>query len=110
MDLYGRTAPSGLEIDSVATARRLNCGHWFDDETMRFFRTRISASAVRRTHAGLLFVTSEKKDPHMPRRYSVRMAHWWLRHDGRWVVGIKTIGDFQAYATRRDAVRAMMEV
>lgn len=107
VDFYGKDAPSGLEIDSVATARRLHCGHWFDDATMRFFGTRICAE--RRTHAGLLFVTSEKA-PHMPRRYSVRLAHWRRRNDGRWVVSIKTIGDFQAYATRRDAVRAMMEV
>lgn len=107
MNLYGRTAPSGLEIESIHTARRLHCGHWFDDATMRFFGTRICAE--RRTHAGLLFVTSEKA-PHMPRRYSVRLAHWRRRYDGRWVVSIKTLGDFQAYATRRDAVRAMMGV
>ena len=55
VDFYGKTAPSGLEIESIHTARRLHCGHWFDDATMRFFGTRICAE--RRTHAGLLFVT-----------------------------------------------------
>lgn len=107
VDFYGKAAPSGLEIDSVDTARRLHDGHWFDADTMRFFRTRISASAVRRTHAGLFFVTSEK-GPTMPRRYCIRLAYWRRRDDGRWVVAIRTIGDFQAYASREAAVRHMM--
>ena len=107
VDVYGKTAPSGLEIDCIATARRLHDGYWFEDATMRAFRTRIGAE--RRTRAGLMFVTSEM-GPDKVRRYSVRLAFWRRRDDGRWAVGIETIGDFQAYATRRDAVRAMIGV
>jgi hypothetical protein len=45
-------------------------GHWFDDGTMRFFRTRLGACRyVDRTV--LLFVTSEQP-PHGPRAYCVR--------------------------------------
>lgn len=49
-------------------------GHWFDDNTIRFFRTRLGACEyVGGYHARtfLLFVTSEKP-PHGPRAYCVR--------------------------------------
>jgi hypothetical protein len=45
-------------------------GHWFDDDTIRFFRTRLGACRyVGRT--ALLFVTSEQP-PHGARAYCVR--------------------------------------
>lgn len=45
-------------------------GHWWDKDTMRFFRTRVH-EAVYEGPGGVFFVTSEKP-PHGDRRCSVR--------------------------------------
>lgn len=45
--------------------------HYFDPDTMRFFKSRVS-STVYQGPGGVFFVTSEKP-PHGPRRYTPRM-------------------------------------
>lgn len=58
-------------------------GHFFDPDTMRFFKSRIGAVALKDNI--WFFVTSEKP-PHGPRMYSVRR----MELDG----DINTVGEF----------------
>lgn len=58
-------------------------GHWFDPETMRFFKSRVGI--IRSKGDDYYFVSSEKP-PHGPRMFSVR--HMDIGGD------INTIGEF----------------
>jgi hypothetical protein len=69
--------------------------HWFEADTMRFFRSRIPQTTVDGWN---LFVTSEQFDEDSPRLYTIRVAN----KDG----SIDTMGDFQAFGTRAQAVAA----
>lgn len=75
-------------------------GHWFDPETMRFFKTRIGAHVYVNddyTNGDLLFITSEKP-PHGPRAYAVRQMN---RKTG------DIRGEVREFATRSQALAAM---
>ena len=64
--------------------------HWFDADSMRFFRTRLPQSAYK-GDGGIYFVTSERftsSRGSLPRAYSVRK----LVGEGR----IETVGDFNS--------------
>lgn len=69
--------------------------HFFDRDTMRFFRSRILRDVI----GGRFFITSEQfvysDGVPEPRRYSVRMV------DDRG--HIETVGDFQGYETAAQA-------
>ena len=69
--------------------RNQSDGHWFDADSMRFFKTKLPGSAYE-TSAGVLFVTAET-NPSGEKRYSVR----------RQLVngGINTVGDFHSFTT-----------
>lgn len=68
------------------------CGsHWFDADSMRFFKSRVGDTAYHDGKGGALFVSSEK-GPSGTRRYSVRY------YNPR-ICGIDTVGEFQAYGT-----------
>jgi hypothetical protein len=50
-------------------------GHWFETETMRFFRSRVGKTV----YGGHFFISPERCSlsdqlDHMPRRYTVRIA------------------------------------
>ncbi|MDZ4250274.1 MAG: hypothetical protein U0990_09325 [Candidatus Nanopelagicales bacterium] len=79
-------------------------GHWFDDNTMRFFDCRIGAS-LKTERGNWLFVTSEK-GPNGNRRYSVRLM---LADSHNVSAGkhVDTLSEFQGYATRSAAIAAM---
>lgn len=47
-------------------------GHWFNKETMRFFRSRLSTSGYLHGD-NYYFISSEKDGFGAPRRYTVRM-------------------------------------
>ncbi|MHC4322695.1 MAG: DUF7447 family protein [Planctomycetota bacterium] len=59
-------------------------GHWFDPDTMRFFRSRIGKA--RKCKNGVWFFVSSEKPPHGKRKYSVRK----MELDG----DINTVGEF----------------
>lgn len=78
--------------------------HWFDKGAMRFFDTRIETGVIK----GKYFITSEqyhdsgchgwscnRNGSCGPRLYTIRIAF----SDG----SVDTIGDFQQFATKRDA-------
>ena len=70
--------------------------HWFDPDTMRFFRTRLPRHGYRGP-GGTYFVSSEQ-GPLMPREYTVRR----LVGLGR----IETVGEFCGYKARATATEA----
>lgn len=83
-----------MRYASMAAIRKANADaghHWFEPDTMRFFRTRVHGGP----YGGRYFVTSEQADDESPRMFSVRAAF----DDG----GIGTVGMFQQYATREAA-------
>ena len=75
--------------------------HWFDADTMRFFRCRLASYGYQAADGKVYFVSSEKNHgmggPYK-RRYTVRV----LVKLGT----VDTVGEFQAYATRDTADRA----
>lgn len=71
--------------------------HFFDRDTMRFFRSRIVAGPY--VGAGrCLFVTSERRDSSVARGYTVREQ----TEDGH----VHTVGEFQGYKTGLAARKA----
>jgi hypothetical protein len=83
-----------LTMQDVIDANKSIGHHWFDRETLRFFNTRIESSLI----AGEYFITSERVDDRDRRRYSLRRA----KPDGT----VETIGAFQAYASKSEALNA----
>lgn len=78
-------------ITDVRAANRASGQHWFSRKTMGFFNSRIES----RLYGGRFFVTSERMELTMPKRYSVREA----LPDG----DIKTVGNFQNFIFLDDA-------
>jgi hypothetical protein len=72
--------------------------HWFDADTMRFFKTRVCRSSYDCISG--LFITSERGPLGAERRYSIRKADF---ETGK----VSTVGEFQAYATLKQAKGAL---
>ena len=83
-----------MQIAEVKRIARSWGSHFFDKETIRFFKSKI-CSRVYDGPGGIYFVTSEK-GPHMPRRYSVRRLN--IEEED-----IETVGDFNLVSTRDEA-------
>ena len=81
-------------IEEIKQANRYAGQHWFDADTMRFFRSRVS-DKVYPVKDGAYFVSSERFTDNSPRLHSVRRAY----DDGR----VETVGEFQGYATGQQA-------
>lgn len=84
-------------IEEIKQANKDADGHWFDADTMRFFRSRVSRK-VYPVEAGTYFVTSERFDDNSPRLYTVRFI--WTDGD------VETQGEFQQYKTSKAAHKA----
>lgn len=82
-------------IDSIRSEMSASGSHWWDIDSMRFFRTRVGEQ-VYQGENGIYFVTSER-GPTDPRAYSVRQYDPATKQ-------IETIGEFNAY-TRAKAHR-----
>ena len=85
---------------TMADVKRANKAlghHFFEPAALRFFDGRVGATL----YGGRYFVTSEQmhgSTGSLPRAWTVRAAH----DDG----SIHTVGEFQAHATRDDAIAA----
>lgn len=86
-------------IRAVRAANRAIGHHFFSPDTMRFFNSRVESSHV---HGGKYFVTSERREADMPKRYTIRES----LADG----SIQTVGDFQAFDTLADAERTISDM
>lgn len=58
-------------LAAIRQANRDADGHWFDRDTLRFFRSKILRT-VYQGPGGVYFVSSEQFDDASPRRYTVR--------------------------------------
>lgn len=88
-----------VELSTLGDVERLNASsghHFFDADTLRFFRSRIDYG-YGLMH-GRYFITTEK-DGSNPRRASIRAA----MDDG----SIETVGEFQQFASPAAAVKAL---
>lgn len=76
-------------------------GHWFDKDTLRFFKSKLPASAYELRTGGIYFVTRET-NPSGVSAYSVRRQT---------VAGdIATVGDFHSYPTAAAARAAIKAI
>jgi len=74
------------------------CGsHWFDKDTMRFFRTRLSGKVYPAKSGRCSFFVTSEQGPHGGRAYSVRKACG---------CKIDTVGEFQGHSTLKRAQTA----
>jgi hypothetical protein len=77
-----------------------NGGHWFDADTLHFFRSRLPTGCVGRVDDTAWFVTSEGGPfGRGPRAYTVRRADVSTG-------GVETEGTFRGYTTRSAAMSA----
>jgi hypothetical protein len=82
---------SFIKVDEIRQANAAHGHHFFEPDTMRFFRSRVLAGV----YGGRYFVTSERA-PGAARRYTVRRADEYG--------AISTAGEgFRAYATAAEA-------
>lgn len=79
---------------TLGDVERAHSGHWFDDDTMAFFKSRIDGDLLY----GRYFITTEK-DRDEPRRASIRIAF-----DGG---QIETLGEFGQFASPAVARKAL---
>lgn len=86
-------------INDIKTAVRVRGSHWFDPDTMRFFKTRV-LEGVYQGSGGIYFVTSERYNE-QPRKFTVRK----FTPDG---ADISTVGEFNEM-TRAAAIRLAKE-
>jgi len=85
------------QYSGMGEANQQSYGHFFQPDTMRFFKSRIKD----RVYGGNMFITSER-GPSGPRVFTVRK----ITKAGH----IKTHGDFQKYATAAAAERAIARI
>lgn len=69
---------------------------WFSPACMRFFKSRIESELI----GGKFFISSEQSGEDAPRLYSIRKYNPETR-------GIETVGEFQGFKTRQDALYAI---
>jgi len=91
-----------MTIHEIKQRNRERGHYFFEPASMRFFRSRVGSWTLRGEDDRVYFVTSEQfvgsdRHPHA-RRYTVRA----MEADGV----VNTVGEFQAFATLREAKRA----
>jgi hypothetical protein len=84
-----------MNITDIKRANKANGGHWFEPATMRFFNSKVE-SRVYEGPGGVYFVTSERRELDMPKRYTVRVFD---PSTG----DIDTVGDFQEFSALYNA-------
>ncbi len=93
-----------METVDIRDIERLNAQkgkHWFEADTLRFFRSRYADTAIVKD--GGAYFTSSEQGPSMARLYSVR------RMDME-TGAVESIGGFQAYDTLALAEAALKRV
>lgn len=80
--------------DIIATYNPGEGRHWFDQDSLKYFRCSLPTFGFRAADGSIYFVSSEKP-PFSRRKYTVRC----LRGKGR----IENVGEFCGYATKARA-------
>lgn len=83
-------------MEDVIRANKKAGQHWFDEDTMRFFK-----SDFGKLYSNKYFISSEKS-PHNPRRWSIRKVNWKTGD-------VDTVGEFQQFSTQASAKRYLRE-
>ena len=90
-------------MNTIKTHAKAAGSHWFDADTMRFFKSRVLPK-VYVTTKGLAFVTSEQ-GPDMKRAYSVRVCTldpWTIgNYPGTTLQGFSTAASARAFVNRQ---------
>lgn len=89
-------------IYDISDIKSKSIGHFFDKGAMRFFNSRILSDVFPSTKC-VYFVTSEQYDYKSPRLFTVRSFDLTTR-------SIETVGEFQEYATRAQAISAAINL
>lgn len=89
-------------IYDISDIKSKAVGHFFDKGAMRFFNSRILSDVFPSTKC-VYFVTSEQYDYKSPRLFTVRSFDLTTR-------SIETVGEFQEYATRAQAISAAINL
>ena len=87
-------------IYDISDLERKHVGHFFSKDAMKFFSSRV-VDEVFPSRGKVYFITSEKFDYKSPRLFTVRVLDLESRR-------IDTIGEFQAYETRTQALTAAL--
>ena len=87
-----------ITMSHIRAVNRAAGQHWFEAGSMRFFKSRVHPTV----YGGRYFITSEQ-GPNGIRAYSIREAVDWGKR-------IDTVGEFQGYATKSDAVLAVRKL
>lgn len=101
MNNYKMNLSNICTIAQLKVECKMTGSHFFDADTMRFFRSRI-APRITHTEQGIVFITSEQFDSNSPRLYTVRI----MQENGQ----VKDFGGFQGYKTLQAARKAAKEV
>lgn len=97
-DLVRRINKGKITINDIEEINREKGYHFFDRDTMNFFRSRVERDALQfgQLIDGKYFVTSEQFDRSSPRLYSVRSFNSGTGN-------VDTVGDFQEFGTKGQA-------
>ena len=69
-----RSIGENMDIGEIMARNISIGGKFFDPDTMRYWRTRVSQIVYQGRSSAVFFVTSDRPDPVGPRTYSVRVA------------------------------------
>lgn len=88
-------------LSQVRSANKAAGQHWFDPDTMRFFKSRIYGVMGTNSLACNRYFISSEANPEGVRRFTVRMVNIFD--------GIETVGEFHSHRTQSQALRALWE-
>jgi hypothetical protein len=88
-----------MTIEQITARNRETGHHFFDADTLRFFRSRINARVYHAHATGVAYFVTSEQAPHSPRRYT-------LRRFDQATGEVETVGEFLQYATRSAAHNA----
>lgn len=83
-------------IQQIKDANKAIGNHWFDADTMRFFKCRVSGPVIAN-----MFISSERFSDDTERRYTIRRCT-----NGE----ISDVGEFQQYRTKAQALAALRKI
>jgi hypothetical protein len=105
MPLTPTTEEHDMDIDKARSIAQSHGSHWFNNDTMRFFDSRVLPSSwTKIADCRWRFISSERlRGGYHERRYTIREMRWSDTDD---TCRTETVGEFQQYETAKDARKA----